>query len=160
MIGRLRAATLRTSTLDPARWARALDAFADLGFDAVDLCAVWREHELGPGRFDFHAPRRDLAAAVRAAHAVGLRVVLRLGPMATPEAPGLGLPERILRDPSLAARTRRNNPRCNGPRNRLWSAPPSRRPNRRSGPQTSHRWCATRNAYSRTASAASNGRTI
>lgn len=110
MIGRLRAATLRTSTLDPARWARALDAFADLGFDAVDLCAVWREHELGPGRFDFHAPRRDLAAAVRAAHAVGLRVVLRLGPMATPEAPGLGLPERVLRDASLAARTRRNNP--------------------------------------------------
>jgi len=110
VIGRLRAATLRTSTLDPARWARALDALADLGFDAVDLSAVWREHEIGPGRLDFHAPRRDLAAAVRAARAVGLKVLLRLGPMATPEAPGLGLPERVLRDPAFAARTRRNNP--------------------------------------------------
>ncbi len=110
MIGRLRAATLRTSTLDPARWARALDALADLGFDAVDLSAVWREHEIAPGRFDFQAPRRDLAAAVRAARAGGLRVLLRLGPMATPEAPGLGLPERVLRDPGFAARTRRNNP--------------------------------------------------
>ncbi|MFO0628168.1 MAG: beta-galactosidase [Polyangiales bacterium] len=108
MIASSRAAVLRPTTLDPTVWPAALAALRDLGFDAVDVPLVWREHDR-EGEVDLSAPR-DLARFFDLVAAEGFRAIVRLGPTCAEDAPAMGIPDRLLRDPAVCARTRRGNP--------------------------------------------------
>ncbi len=101
---------VRFSTLDPSLWPRAVRALADLGFNAIDVPLVWREHERDDGSLDFTSPRLDVAAFLRAVSSAGLRAVVRLGPWPVSDVPALGIPDRVLHDRRCQARTRRQNP--------------------------------------------------
>jgi hypothetical protein len=101
---------VRPTTLDPALWARAFRSLAALGFNAIDLPLVWREHERPDGRCDFSTGERDLARLFADLAAAGLRAVVRLGPWPSSDVTHLGLPDRVLRDRACQARTRRQNP--------------------------------------------------
>lgn len=105
----LRAALVRPATLDRSVWPVALRALRALRFNAVDVPVVWREHDRGPGDLDFERAR-DLAAFLDLVEAEGLVALVRLGPTCAEEAPAMGVPDRLLRDPSVCARTRRGNP--------------------------------------------------
>jgi hypothetical protein len=108
VIASSRAAVLRPTTLDPSVWPAALSALRTLGFDAVDVPLVWREHDRG-GALDLGAPR-DLLKFFDLVAAEGFRAIVRLGPTCADDAPAMGLPDRLLRDPAVCARTRRGNP--------------------------------------------------
>jgi hypothetical protein len=101
---------VRPTTLDPSLWTRAVRALAAIGFNAIDVPVVWREHELADGRFDFESGERDLRRFLDVVAAEGLRAVVRLGPWPTSDVTHLGLPDRVLRDRRCQARTRRQNP--------------------------------------------------
>ncbi len=60
-------------------WTRALAALRDCGFNTVLLPVVWSHHEPRKGEFRFTGDH-DLAACVRTAGALGLKVILRMGP--------------------------------------------------------------------------------
>lgn len=106
----LRAAMVRPTTLDPSLWPRAVRSLAALGFNAIDVPLVWRDHELADGRLDFETGERDLGRLLEVIAAEGLRAVVRLGPWPTSDVTHLGLPDRVLRDRRCQARTRRQNP--------------------------------------------------
>lgn len=108
MIVSSRAAVLRPTTLDPSVWPVALAALRGLGFDAVDVPLVWREHDRG-GEADLGGPR-DLSKFFDLVAAEGLRAIVRLGPTCADDAPAMGIPDRLLRDPAVCARTHRGNP--------------------------------------------------
>lgn len=101
---------VRFSTLDPSLWPRAVRALAALGFNAIDVPLVWREHETAQGALDFASPYLNVGAFLSVVAAEGLRAVVRLGPWPTSDVPALGLPDRVLRDRACQARTRRQNP--------------------------------------------------
>ncbi len=101
---------VRFATLTPSLWPRAFASLRALGFNAVDLPVVWRDHERPDGSFDLTSGRHAVASVLDAAMQSGLRAIVRLGPMTTPDAAGLGLPERVLYDRRFNARTRRQNP--------------------------------------------------
>ena len=101
---------VRFTTVEASLWPRAASALAALGFNAVDLPLVWREHETAGGGFDLTVGRRSVGAALDAVSAAGLRAVVRVGPMPVPDAAGLGIPDRVLFDRGCQARTRRQNP--------------------------------------------------
>lgn len=103
-----RAAVVRAATLEPRTWATAVRALRGLGFDTVDVPVVWREHARGDG-FSFEGAL-DLRAFLDVVAAEGMRAIVRLGPTCAPEAPALGVPDAVLRDPRVHARTRRGNP--------------------------------------------------
>ncbi len=106
----LRAAMVRFSTLDPSLWPRVVRALASLGFNAIDVPIVWREHALPDGRLDFTARNLDVRAFLAVVAGEGMRAVVRLGPWPTSDVSSLGLPDRVLRDRACQARTRRQNP--------------------------------------------------
>src|SRR5438046_1088157 len=106
----LRAAMVRFPTLSPDRWSAVVATLAGLGFNAIDVPLIWREHERDDGSFDFNSGARSLEGMLAAIHGFGLRSIVRLGPIATDDAPGLCIPERVLRDRNCQARTRRQNP--------------------------------------------------
>jgi beta-galactosidase len=91
------------------RWRACLEAVKRLGFPMVESYVPWGIHELRAGRFDFTGPR-DLGAFLDEAAAVGLRVLLRPGPHINAELAWFGLPERILSDERMQARTARGTP--------------------------------------------------
>jgi hypothetical protein len=101
---------VRFPTIARARWSAVVAALRDLGFTAIDVPLVWREHERAPGVFDFETGPVDLAAMIAVVREAGLSLVVRMGPMVTDDAPGLCLPERIFVDRKFHARTRRQNP--------------------------------------------------
>lgn len=104
-----RAAVVRAATLEARAWPPAVRALRALGFDAVDVPVVWREHARATDRLRFEGPL-DLRAFLDVVAAEGMRAVVRLGPTSTAEAPALGVPDRVLRDARVHARTRRGNP--------------------------------------------------
>jgi beta-galactosidase len=83
---------------DPATWRPALEALAALGLRLVDTVVPWGLHEKAPGSFDFgtNDPRLDVAAFVRLAGELGLRVIVRPGPHVNAELTRFGLPERVI----------------------------------------------------------------
>lgn len=101
---------VRFSTLDPSLWPRAVRALASLGFNAIDVPLVWREHALSDGRLDFASKGLDVRAFLDVVAAEGLRAVVRLGPWPTSDVSALGIPDRVLRDRACQARTLRQNP--------------------------------------------------
>ncbi len=102
----MRAALVRPTTLDPSAWPAALGALRDLGFDAVDVPLVWREHERPDGKLDLEHPE-DLRGFFERVAARDLAAMVRLGPVCAEEAPALGVPDRILQSAGFCARTRR-----------------------------------------------------
>ncbi len=100
---------VRFGTIARAHWGRVVDAVASLGFDAIDIPLVWREHEVGPGTFDFEQGTRALDEMLTLARGAGLGTIVRVGPVCSDEAPAMGLPERIVRDVACQARTPRGN---------------------------------------------------
>lgn len=101
---------VRFATLPRDRWRTVVASLAELGFNAIDVPLVWREHERAAGQFDLSSGTLSLQAMAAAVREAGLRLIIRLGPMVTDDAPGLCLPERILRARACQARTRRQNP--------------------------------------------------
>ncbi|MBI5513879.1 MAG: beta-galactosidase [Deltaproteobacteria bacterium] len=104
------AAVVRLPTLSLGRWAPCLQALRALGFNAVDLPLVWRDHAEEDGTFNLGRGTLDLAAMLHAVRAAGLKLVVRAGPFGLPQSPGGGVPEAVLRDPRCQLRTRRGNP--------------------------------------------------
>jgi hypothetical protein len=101
---------VRFPTIARGRWSAVVASLRDLGFNAIDVPLVWREHERAPGVFDFETGPCDIATMVTTVREAGLDLIVRLGPMVTDDAPGLCLPERIFADRRFQARTRRQNP--------------------------------------------------
>lgn len=104
-----RAAVVRAATLEPRAWLPAVRALRALGFDAIDVPLVWREHARAADRLSFEGAL-DVRAFLDVVAGEGMRAVVRVGPTSTAEAPALGVPDRVLRDPRVHARTRRGNP--------------------------------------------------
>ena len=89
------------------RWAACLHETRALGLRIVESYVPWGVHEEGPGRFRFTGDL-DLGAFLDEAQAAGLHVILRPGPHINAELTGFGFPERVLRDPSMQARSGRD----------------------------------------------------
>jgi beta-galactosidase len=106
----LRAAMVRFPTLERARWGAIVAALREMGFNAIDVPLVWREHEAAHGVFDFTEGSLALDAMLATVRDAGMAAIVRLGPIATDDAPGLCLPDRVLRDRACQARTKRQNP--------------------------------------------------
>ena len=101
---------VRFATLDRPLWPRVVRALAALGFNAIDVPVVWREHETPDGQWDFTTERRALDAFLQSVADEGLKAIVRLGPWPTSDVTSLGLPDRVLYDRACQARTRRQNP--------------------------------------------------
>lgn len=99
----LAAAGVEYVALDPGERAERLRTVASLGFNTVLASCPWMLHEPVPGRFDFDG-RLDIAAFLDEAHAVGLRVILRIGPAIGTPFDGAGLPPWLAEVPDLEAR--------------------------------------------------------
>lgn len=93
----------------PATWAACLRTMHGLGFTIVETPVPWRIHEpeAGDAAWDHE---RDLPAFIEAARAAGLFVVLRVGPSVNAELPGYGVPDWVLEEPAVQARTSRGTP--------------------------------------------------
>ena len=93
----------------PATWAACLRTMHGLGFTIVETPVPWRIHEpeAGDAAWDHE---RDLPAFIEAARAAGLFVVLRVGPSVNAELPGYGVPDWVLEEPAVQAKTSRGTP--------------------------------------------------
>ncbi|MBE1876078.1 beta-galactosidase [Myceligenerans pegani] len=89
-------------------WPSRLAAVRASGYDLVDVYVPWNFHEIAPGRWDFEG-RRDVAAFLDLAHAVGLKVVARPGPYICSEWDGGALPAWLALEEGL--RLRQHEPR-------------------------------------------------
>ena len=95
-----------------ASWEAALAETHRLGLPIVETYVPWQVHERAPGDHDFgaHDPQKDLGAFLDLAHAQGLLAFVRPGPHINSEMTWFGLPERIVYDPAMQARSPRQNP--------------------------------------------------
>ncbi len=91
------------------RWRACLEAVKALGFPIVETYVPWGVHELRAGAFDWSG-QRDLGAFLDEAAAVGLRALVRPGPHINAELAWFGMPQRVLSDPRMQARTARGTP--------------------------------------------------
>ena len=99
----LAAAGVEYAALDPGDRLDRLRTLAALGFNTVLASCPWMLHEPVPGRFDFDG-RLDVGGFLDEAHAVGLRVILRIGPAIGSPFDGSGLPPWLVEVPDLEAR--------------------------------------------------------
>jgi amino acid transporter len=85
------------------RWASALRAYQRLGINTIDLYAIWNWHQPSPDTppdFDGATdPRRDLLGVLALCHQLGLKVVLRPGPVIRNEWRNGGYPAWLLERP-------------------------------------------------------------
>ena len=107
----IRAASLRFTHLDRARWPAAVRALVALGFDAIDLPLVWGDYAHDDGSPDTARLDHDVRALLAVVRDAGARAVLRVGPSPVPDLHRLGLPDAILNDAAARSHTRRRNPR-------------------------------------------------
>ena len=87
------------------RWRDALVAYRAIGINTIDLYAIWNWHEPTEGAFDFDGhsnPRRDLLGVLQLCHDLGLRVILRPGPVIRNEWRNGGYPGWLLGRPAYA----------------------------------------------------------
>lgn len=105
----LRAGAVHYWRTAPAAWPALLAAVRGLGCTAVDTPVPWAVHERAGGGFDWSGAR-DLPAFLRAVTAAGLDAVLRPGPWVEAQLTYGGLPERIVREPDIAARAAHGGP--------------------------------------------------
>ncbi len=94
------------------QWRAALTQLKGLGLPMVETYVPWGVHERPEGGFDFGEtdPRKDLSAFLTLAAELDLYVFLRPGPHINAELTYFGLPERVVRDAEIQARTPRGNP--------------------------------------------------
>ncbi|MEA1996393.1 MAG: alpha-amylase family protein [Gemmatimonadota bacterium] len=88
-------------------WPLLLERLSRMGLNTVCTSIPWGVHETGPEKFDFghHDPRRDVGAFLDLAAGRGFKVIVRPGPQVGGELTLCGLPQRVLFDPEIAART-------------------------------------------------------
>ncbi|MEO6777568.1 MAG: beta-galactosidase [Kofleriaceae bacterium] len=92
-----------------ARWTACLRTMHAIGFTLVETYVPWRVH--APERDeDVWTQERDLPRFLEAARAAGLGVVLRPGPQINAELTSFGLPDWVLAEPAVQARTARGTP--------------------------------------------------
>lgn len=98
--------------LERETWRKALEETRDLGIPIVETYVPWQVHEIAPGEHDFgrRDPRKDLAAFLDLVAELGLYAFVRPGPHINSEMTYFGLPERIVFDKSIQARSPRQNP--------------------------------------------------
>lgn len=112
----LRSGALHYWRLPKDHWRDALRQVKALGLPMVETYVPWGVHELelrdGKPVFDFgeRDPRRDLAGFLDLAAEEELLVFVRPGPHINAELTGFGLPQRVLDDPEVQARSPRGNP--------------------------------------------------
>ena len=75
----------------PSDWPRALALAAEANFNTIQTYVFWDEHEAARGNVSFSGAN-DLASFVRLAGALGLRVVVRIGPYICGEHYNGGIP--------------------------------------------------------------------
>lgn len=85
-------------------WKPCLRSLRALGLTAVESYVPWRVHEPTAGAFSWRGPH-DLRRFCDLAGEAGLAVILRVGPAANAELTGFGLPDDVLADPAISART-------------------------------------------------------
>ena len=113
----LRSGAMHYWRLPREHWRDALGELKALGLPMVETYAPWSVHEIagpegeGP-RFDFGEkdPRKDLGAFLDLAHEQELLAFVRPGPHINAEMTLFGLPERVVNDPDVQARSPRGNP--------------------------------------------------
>jgi len=103
------AATVYYAHTPRASWKRALTELRRIGITIVEAPVPWGAHEPRSGAHDFAGPL-DLGGFLDEAAAAGLHVALELSPMTDGEQRFGGLPERIVRDEELWARTAHGGP--------------------------------------------------
>ncbi|MDQ3036274.1 MAG: beta-galactosidase [Myxococcota bacterium] len=98
--------------LERESWRAALTEVRALGLPIVETYVPWQTHELAPGDYDFgqRDPRKDIGAFLDLAAELGLYAFVRPGPHINSEMTWFGLPERIVYDKSIQARSPRQNP--------------------------------------------------
>ncbi|MFC1544708.1 beta-galactosidase [Gemmatimonadota bacterium] len=91
---------------NPELWETLLDRLLRLGISTVSVSVPWSEHEVSAGSYDFGQidPRRNVAGFIRLAGQRGFNVLLRPGVLHRLPG-GCGVPERVLYDSQVAART-------------------------------------------------------
>ncbi len=94
---------------DPSLWDTLLERLSRIGINTLGVTVPWTVHESGPGQYDFGGtdPRKDFNAFIMLAREKQLNVLLRLGPL-LPTVSGCGIPNRLLFDQRVAARTARD----------------------------------------------------
>lgn len=106
----------------PERWAACLARLHAQGLTIVETYVPWRVHEPEAGAYDWTGPR-DLGRFLELAAAAGLAVVLRPGPSVNAELACFGLPDDIVGDPAIQARTARGTPVWMPSPPRAWPVP-------------------------------------
>jgi beta-galactosidase len=98
--------------LERDAWRAALTETRALGLPIVETYVPWQVHELAAGTYDFgqRDPRKDVGAFLDLAAELDLLAFVRPGPHINSEMTFFGLPERIVYDTSLQARSPRQNP--------------------------------------------------
>jgi beta-galactosidase len=96
----------------PTDWRAGLEAIRAMGLTLVDVYVPWGVHEQADGTPDFGArdPRLDVRRFLAIAAELGLYVILRPGPHINAELTHFGVPERILWDEAMQARSARGTP--------------------------------------------------
>ncbi len=95
---------LHYARLDPSAWREALLRMRAGGIEVVSTYVFWIHHEEDRGTFDFTGSR-DLRQFVEACHAVGMPLVVRLGPWCHGEVRNGGLPDWVVAACGKRART-------------------------------------------------------
>ncbi len=108
--------------VERTRWRACLTAMHELGFTIVETYVPWRVHEPSPGEYEWSG-NADLAAFLDAAAAAGLAVLLRPGPHVNAELTSFGMPDHVLDDPEVQARTAHGSPVWIPTPPRAWPAP-------------------------------------
>ena len=89
--------------LAPERWRAALLSLKQMGFNTIRTSAPWCLHEPRAGRMDFTSAL-DVGAFVRLCGELGLRVVLRIGPVVGESFDGNGLPAWLMDESNIKLR--------------------------------------------------------
>ncbi|HWO23883.1 MAG TPA: alpha-amylase family protein [Kofleriaceae bacterium] len=108
--------------VDPRHWEACLAQIHALGLTIVETYVPWRVHEPEPGVYSWSGPN-DLGRFLALARAAGLSVVLRPGPHASAELTCFGMPDHVVGDPAVQARTARGTPAFLPSPPRAWPVP-------------------------------------
>lgn len=98
--------------IEREHWRAALSETRALGIPIVETYVPWQVHELAPGDHDFgqRDPRKDVGAFLDLAAELGLYAFVRPGPHINSEMTWFGLPERVVYDKAIQARSPRQSP--------------------------------------------------
>ncbi len=90
-------------------WGPTLDSLRELGLRVITTCVPWSEHEKTKREYNFSGDL-DLGAFLDAVKQAGLYAIVRLGPAVGAELTCAGLPQHLVSQPEIAARSCRSTP--------------------------------------------------